>query len=264
MLALIAGRGDLPLRIASVARPAVILELEDGAAGMPGAKHFRIEHLGSLMSDLGRRGVTEICFAGSVRRPKVDPTAIDDDTMPLVPRILDAIRSGDDTALRTILGLFEERGFKIRAAHELDPTLLPKPGVQTRAQPSERDQDDARRAAAVVAALGGADVGQACCVSAGQALAVEALWGTDWMLASLAEGRRPRADPSGGLLFKAPKPDQDRRVDLPTIGPGTVSGAAAAELHGVVIEAGGVMVMDFDRTLAAADEAGLFLWVREE
>ena len=68
--------------------------------------------------------------------------------------------------------------------------------------------------------------------------------------------------PSGGVLAKAPKPGQDRRVDLPAIGPGTVDRAAAAGLEGIVIATGGVMVLDLAETIARADAAGLFLWVR--
>jgi DUF1009 family protein len=66
-----------------------------------------------------------------------------------------------------------------------------------------------------------------------------------------------------GVLFKGPKPGQDRRMDLPAIGPGTVEGAAAAGLGGVVVEAGGVMILNLAATVAAADAAGLFLWARE-
>jgi len=111
----------------------------------------------------------------------------------------------------------------------------------------------------VIAAMSRADVGQACVVQNGQAIAIEARFGTDWMLASL--GARP--DGPGGVLFKTPKPDQDRRIDLPVIGPATVAGAAAAGLSGIVIEAGGVLVLDRSRVVAECDRLGLFLWARE-
>ncbi len=66
-----------------------------------------------------------------------------------------------------------------------------------------------------------------------------------------------------GVLFKGPKPGQDRRMDLPAIGPGTIEGAARAGLAGVVIEAGGVMILNPGAAVAAADAAGLFIWARE-
>ena len=88
-------------------------------------------------------------------------------------------------------------------------------------------------------------------------MAVEGTFGTDWMLTSLAA----RPDEGGGLLYKAPKPEQDRRIDLPTIGPATVWNAKAAGLSGIVIEAGGVLVLDRSDVIKAADEAGLFVMV---
>jgi len=84
---------------------------------------------------------------------------------------------------------------------------------------------------------------------AGDALGTAA----DWL-----SGDHPRA----GLLFKAPKPDQDLRIDLPTIGPTTVQGAIDAGLGGIVIAAGGVIVLDQSRVIDMMDDAGMFLWVR--
>jgi hypothetical protein len=67
-----------------------------------------------------------------------------------------------------------------------------------------------------------------------------------------------RAGP-GGVLVKLVKPRQDRRADLPTIGPATVAGALGAHLRGVAFEAGGTILADREATIAAADAAGMFL-----
>ena len=90
---------------------------------------------------------------------------------------------------------------------------------------------------------------------------METLGGTDWMLRTLGTERPP--GPEGGLLFKAPKSRQDRRIDLPVIGPPTVTGAAAAGLSGIVIEAGGVIVLEREAVLSEANRLGLFLWVQD-
>ncbi len=262
MLALIAGQGELPHRLAERLQPGLVCELEAFPSGLPDALSFRVEKLGSFLKTLRKRGVTEVCFAGAIRRPKVEPSKVDFATMPLVPRMIGAMKQGDDGLLRTVIAVFEEAGMTVRGAHELLPDLLPEAGCPTRAKPAERDEKDAMRAASIVAALGAADVGQACVVARGQALALEAIGGTDWMLATLADGRRPPGT-EGGLLYKAPKPGQDRRIDLPAIGPGTVRGAAAAGLSGIAIEAGGVMVLGSDETVAACDETGLYLWIRQ-
>ncbi len=293
MLALIAGQGALPGLVQGARPDALVCELEGYPAGLGPARRFRVERLGSFMAELRAAGVTEVCLAGRVGRPKLDPGMVDAATMPLVPRMMAALQLGDDAALRTVIGFFEEAGFAVRAAHEIVPGVLPPEGVLTRAAPGPAAERDVVRAVAVHAAMGAADVGQAVVVAEGQVIAVEAQPGTDWMLASLlARGGarlptggvfddplgvaadlfggpvvapQPRRDPAlppGGLLYKAPKPGQDLRADLPAIGPATVAGAVAAGLQGIVIAAGGVMVLDRDEAVRAADAAGLFLWVR--
>ncbi len=266
MLAIISGEGVLPRvlywHLVDSGQSPMVVELEGFPAKIDGVTpiRFRVEHLGSMLTDLRDRGVTELCLAGRVKRPTLDPAAVDSATEPFVPGIVAAITAGDDGALREILAIIEEFGFALRAVHEVMPELLPPKGVLTRAVPGERDRADAVRGSGIVAALGAVDVGQGCVVAAGQALAVEALGGTDWMLRSL-EAERPKG-PEGGILYKAPKPGQDLRADLPVIGPRTVVRAEAAGLKGIVIEAAGVMVLDVEAVIEACNEAGLFLWVR--
>ncbi len=261
MLALIAGRGQLPaVLVDCLGELPFVASLEgfDPELLVPD-RRFRLEHLGTLIAELKELGVTEVCFAGAVSRPAIDPSAIDAATMPLVPKIKAALGAGDDGALRAVLAIFEEAGFSIRAADEIVPALLPRPGVVTTRPVEDQHRVDAQRAADIVAGLGALDIGQSCVVKQGQVLAIEGRYGTDWMLESL----RVRPDGQGGIFYKAKKPGQDRRIDLPVIGVDTVAGAAGAGLDGLVIECGGVMVLDLAAATRDADEAGLFLWVRE-
>ncbi|MCB1363045.1 MAG: UDP-2,3-diacylglucosamine diphosphatase LpxI [Rhodobacteraceae bacterium] len=265
MLALIAGQGRLPAVLAAAQAGAqgdrpLVCALEGFAPeGLAVDIRFRLETLGTLIGDLRARGVRRVCMAGAVRRMTIDPGLIDAATRPLVPILQRAQAGGDDAALRAVIAVFEQAGLHIVAAHEVAPDLLPPPGCATRAQPDEGARADAVRAQAIVAAMGRADTGQSCAVLKGQALAIEGVFGTDWMLSSL----RARPDSGGGILYKAPKPAQDRRADLPAIGPETVPGAQAAGLGGIVIEAGGVIVLDRAQVLEDCDRRGLFLWVRE-
>ncbi|HSF63251.1 MAG TPA: UDP-2,3-diacylglucosamine diphosphatase LpxI, partial [Paracoccaceae bacterium] len=147
---------------------------------------------------------------------------------------------------------------------DLAPDLVPGPGVLA-GEVTDIDRADAARAAAIVAALGTVDVGQGCVVQQGLCLAVEALPGTDAMLAGVAAlppGLRPDPGRGRGLVYKAPKPGQDLRVDLPALGPESVRRAAAAGLGGIAWAAGGVLLIDRAAMVAAAQDAGLFLWAR--
>lgn len=259
MLVMIAGRGALPGLLSRRAAPGLVAALEGFPPdGVMADVTFRVERLGSLLADLVAAGATEAVFAGAIRRPELDPALIDEATRPLVPRIMAALGQGDDAALRTVIAFFEEAGIAVRAVDEFLPELLPPAGSLTRRAPGAADLADIERGMAVLDRLGPADVGQSCIVRAGQVLAIEGAFGTDWMLESF--DRRP--DGRGGLLVKAPKPGQDRRIDLPTIGPDTVSRAAAAGLDGIAVAAGGVLLLDRDDAIRRADDAGLFLEVR--
>ena len=286
MLALICGAGHLPSAIAAAApAPPVVCTLDGFAPeGLRPDLVFRLETLGSLIVWLKARGVTRVCLCGRIRRPDVDPARIDPATAPLAPRLQAALGQGDDGALRIVLALFEEAGLDAVAAHHAAPDLLPPAGVATRARPPDSAEMHAALGDAALARMGAADEGQACVIRNGAVVATEGPDGTDAMLRRLGAGpdepvgwmMGPADAPQGsaadwvsargggaGFLFKGPKPGQDRRADLPVIGPDTVDAVAQAGLSGIVIAAGGVMVLDRARVVAACDRAGLFLWVRE-
>lgn len=261
-LAIIAGEGGLAPAIAAAYPEAPVFALEGFAPPIP-AVSFRLERLVPFLQHLAQIGVDRVVFAGAVRRPALDPEAFDPQTAQLVPRILAAMQSGDDAALRTVLEIFEEDDITICGIGEIAPFLIPDEGLLT-GEPGDRDRRDVLRAAEIVAALGPLDLGQGCVVAQGLCLAVETLPGTAAMLDFAARYQALRADPKGGrgVFYKAPKPGQDRRIDLPTIGPDTITQTAAAGLAGIAWEAGSVILLDRDECIRRASDAGLFLWSR--
>lgn len=268
--AVIGGRGRLPMLLVealeAMGESPVLAELHGFPLDCPGGRQvepLRVERLAPFLDRLHALDVQRVTFAGAVRRPRLDPGLFDPRTAALAPRLAAAMQAGDDATLREVIALFEEAGFAVESAAALAPRLLPGPGVLGTVAPDPQDERDAARAAEIVAALGAVDVGQGAVVAGGLCLAVEALPGTDAMLAALAALPRPDGWPArAGLLFKAPKPGQDRRIDLPALGAATVRAAAAAGLAGIGFEAGGVLVIDRDDAVAVADAAGLFLWSR--
>lgn len=263
MLALIAGRGDLPREIiAHLGGDLIVCAMENAPPddGINVDIFFRLERLGEFLAALRGRGVTDLCMAGGVQRPDLSLHRLGWRTIALLPTIRRAMHDGDDGALRAAVSVIEKSGIKVIGAHEVIPDLVMEAGVYSTAQPTTLAVKDASRGQAILDVMSVADIGQSCVISRGQSLAVEGIFGTDWMLQSL----RNRPDSTGGgLLYKTPKPAQDRRVDLPTIGTGTVAGAVAAGLDGIVIEAGGVIVLNAPAVIADCDSAGLFFWVRE-
>ena len=218
---------------------------------------FPIEKLGGLLRFLKAKGVTQVCLCGGIVRTSFSVARMDIWTLPLVPILLKALKLGDDGALRAVINVFESRGITVRAAHELAPALLPETGVLTKVQPDEMAGPDAKAGDREILEMGRKDLGQACLVRDGVIVQREVETGTDAMLQMGAETA------VGAVFYKAPKPQQDRRADLPTIGLDTAKRAVQLGLRGLVIEAGGVIVLDQDKVIETLDQNGLFLWVRE-
>ena len=259
--AIIAGAGALPGAVVAAMGQAPLVCALDGFApeGLWVDQVFRIERLALFLRWLEDQGVSRVAFAGAVRRPRLDPSLFDPATAQMVPRLLAAMQGGDDATLREVLAIFEEAGFAIVGVADLAPDLVPGAGLLA-GDISVQDQADALRAEAIVTALGAVDVGQGCVVAQGLCLGVEALPGTDALLAQVAGLGDLR--PGGGLLFKAAKPGQDRRIDLPTLGPDTVQAVARAGLGGIAFQAGAVICLDLPRMRSLCAEHGLFLWAR--
>lgn len=271
-LAIMAGTGILPQRIAEeckrIGRPYKVvifggLEL-DWVSGHP-LIEAEFEKPGRVFKALKSSGISKMTLAGAVTRPKFKPWRFDFTMVRLATKILPAMKKGDDETLRTVTEVLEGQGFEIVAPHELLEGLLAPEGIHSAVKPSDADQDDATRAAEIVETLGRIDVGQGAVVAQGLCLATESIQGTDAMLEFVARtGRDYLTDPDGGkgVLLKAPKPGQDWRVDLPAIGPDTFAKAAEAGLSGVVVQAGGVLVLGMEECAEIADANGLFFWCR--
>ena len=263
-LGILAGGGDLPGRVAAAARAAgrevFLVGLEGFAEKQVLAPYphafVRLGAAGRILSLLREAACRDLVLVGPVRRPSLLDLRPDKDGARLLARIGRAAFAGDDGLLAAIVRVLGDEGFNVVGAHEILTEAVGPEGVLTRVQPDATASADIQRGIAVVAALGTVDVGQGCVVQQGIVLAVEAIEGTDAMLARAAALSRPGP---GGVLVKLVKPGQERRADLPTIGPATVASAAAAGLRGIAFEAGGTLLAEREATIAAADAAGLFL-----
>src|SRR5262252_3045012 len=204
----------------------------------------------------------EVLFIGTVLRPPLTALRLDWHTIKLMPRVIRFFRGGDDTLLSGVAGVVESGGLRVVGVKDVAPELFVPDGVLGRHQPSPRDYGDIDRALKLIATLGPFDVGQAAVVANGHVIAVEAAEGTDQMLARIVELRRlgrVTAPAGAGVLVKAPKPGQDRRFDLPSIGPRTIVLAAEAGLAGLAVTTGSTMIAQAQETIASADREKIFV-----
>lgn len=269
-IAVVAGGGALPVAVvrtllARGRKPLVaVVSGEAETADFGGADTFpvSVEDVGPFLARLRAEGVRRVVMAGSIaRRPRLSRIRW---SLPLLldlPRIAAGLLRGDDGLLRTVIHIIEAQGMRVVAADEVVPDLLTPEGCLTRARPSASDQRDIDAAAIAARAIGRLDIGQAAIAIGGRAIALEGIEGTDGLLARTAgmRGHGRLAGKSGGVLVKCCKPQQDRRADLPAIGPDTVTAARATGLAGIALDSGRSFILDFERTVALADEAGLFI-----
>jgi hypothetical protein len=269
-LGLIAGGGELPVVLAehcaATGRAYFVARIEPFASAVleshPGVT-LNLGAMGRRMQALKDAGVDAVVLIGQVPRPDLSQLQLDDRARAMIPAFLAAAANGDDALLRVLLEEHEREGFKVLGAEEVMGDLLAPAGAWGAVAPNDAQRKDIAKAAKIASAIGSFDVGQGVVVAGGVALAVEAQEGTDAMLARIAglpTTVRGTTENRRGVLLKRPKPIQERRIDLPVVGPQTLRGAAAAGLAGIAVEAQGALAVRRDEMIAEADRLGLFLY----
>ena len=269
-VAIICGGGSLPFAVAEAAlrrgrRPVMfaIRGFADPAAFERYKHHWiAVGQFGRMCRLAAAEHCRDVVFIGNLIRPSLREIRLDWETLRLMPRIAKLFRGGDDRLLSGIGQIFEQHGFRLLGAHELAPEILVTEGLVGTRSPGKRDEADIATALSVLSALGPFDIGQSVVVADGHVVAVEAAEGTDAMLARVAELRRTgriRHPVGVGVLVKAPKPQQDRRLDLPSVGPRTIAGVIRAGLAGLAVVAGATIIAQPDIVAAAVNRGKIFM-----
>ena len=269
-LALICGGGTLPLAVADSAakrgRDLVLFPISGHAEPATVARYrhhwLRVGQFGAFTRLARAAGCRDVVWIGGLVRPSLWSLRPDFLAIKSLPKIIRAYRGGDNHLLTGVSKLFEEQGFRLVGAHEVAPEILVPEGALGQVDASEKDREDIAFGFAYLQASGAFDVGQAAVVAERRVLAVEAAEGTDQMLARVAELRangRIGVAPGAGVLVKAPKPGQDHRFDLPSIGPQTVIGVARAGLAGIAVVADKTVIADAENVVREADRSGIFV-----
>jgi DUF1009 family protein len=262
-LGVLAGGGQLPVRVIEACRAAgrdfyvLAFEGHTDPATVAGTPHawVRLGAVGEALRRLHEAKVEEVVLAGPVTRPSFDDLRPDWRGALFLAKV--GVRAfGDDGLLSAVVKELESEGFRVVGADEVFDSLLTPLGPCTRLLPDAAAEADILRGVEALKTIGPLDIGQAIVVQQGVVLGIEAIEGTDLLLERCATLRRSGR---GGVLVKIAKPGQERRVDLPTIGPDTIQRAAAAGLVGIALETGRSLIIDRTAVVRAADEAGLFV-----
>lgn len=262
-IGLVAGKGDLPEKIIrqcinSGIDMFVILITEDRPQSIDKVPHtsLGVGSVGKAIKLFKEEHVEDVVFAGGLKRPKFLSLKLDSGGVKLLARITKAKFNGDNKLLTTVISFFEDNGFNIIGADEiLEDALMPM-GVIGKLSPQGKQQGDVEAGKIIAKSIGKLDIGQSIIIQDGVVIGVEAIEGTDGLIERCKD---LQIEKKGGVLVKVKKPDQDKRVDLPTIGPVTIMKAYENGIAGIAVEAGGALVIDKDEVVNMADEYGLFL-----
>jgi DUF1009 family protein len=270
-LGLIAGNGRFPFLVLDAARGAghdvtvialkeeAFPDLETLAARAPAAAFHWISlgQLGTWISTLKAAGVTQAVMAGQVKHTKLFADIMPDVTalgvlMRLKARNTDAIISGVADALRA-------QGIELIDSTTFLTPLLARAGVLTRRTPTDDEQADLDFGYRIADAVAGLDIGQTIAVKSAAIVAVEAMEGTDAVIA-----RAGQLAGAGVTVIKVAKPGQDMRFDVPVVGVSTIEAMKAAGGAVLSIDAGKTLMIEGDAVIKAADEAGICIVGRSE
>ncbi|MEM6413603.1 MAG: UDP-2,3-diacylglucosamine diphosphatase LpxI [Pseudomonadota bacterium] len=269
-IAIITGGGALPLKLAAACEargdPFHMVRLvgyaDNAAQSWPGVD-LHLGEVGKLSRVLKEEACDAIVMAGIVTRPDFSKLKLDWKAAALLPRIVAASAKGDGAILSAIVDMFEADGIKVVGADEVAGDLTAATGQLGVHQPNGQHFEDIKKAASVIRALGPYDVGQGAICANGLVLAIEAAEGTDAMLsrcALLPSELRGKPNERSGVLVKMPKPGQELRVDLPTIGLETIRRASEAGLAGIAFAQGRALFVDAEEALAEADRNKMFVY----
>jgi DUF1009 family protein len=262
-LGIIAGGGGLPLQVIQAClqnrRNFFVIALKDQTdpavvAAIP-HEWVSLGKSGKALKKLKEQNVSDLVMVGSVSRPTFSSIGLDLWTTKFLVKA-GAAALGDDGLLGALVREIEKEGFRVVGVDEIMPSLLAPLGIYGKHKPDDQALADIRRGVEVARGIGALDVGQGAVVQEGLVLGVEAIEGTNRLLARCKDLKRKGP---GGVLVKLKKPEQESRADLPTVGVETIKQAASAGLRGIAIEAGNTLVVDRENAIAEADKTGLFL-----
>lgn len=262
-LALIAGSGNLPLEIIRSCQKnntyLIVIGFESqthlNEMNVPYAQ-FSLGSIGKILAHFKKHNIKQIVFAGNIKRPSLKELQVDWIGAKWLQKLSLKAMKGDDALLSGILDLLQKEGFEIlKPSDFLDNLILPA-GTLTKISPTPDDYLDIDRGVQILKTLSPLDIGQSIIVQQGLVLGIEAIEGTKTLIQRCALLKR---EGSGGVLVKMAKTGQNKKIDLPTIGPETIEDLKKAGFVGIAAEANATQVIDYEQTIKLADEMGLFI-----
>lgn len=258
--AVIAGEGQLPVEIAKKLRadgavpvalcicsdPWKMQGIADPVLVLPKLK------LSLGLKLLKENDVSSVIMAGKVPKKSIySPSVLFD---PVSIKILKNAGRDDHSLLGGIVKWFESEGINVLSYTRYLERSLAYEGKMSAREPDEDEMNDIVYGEKVLKEILPLSFGQSLVVADGAVVAVEAMEGTDNMIA------RAGSLVKKGTLVKMMRVDQDERYDMPTIGAETIYNMAKAGLTCLAIESERTVILGIDEVCKAAQKQNIAVW----
>ncbi|MCP5369266.1 MAG: UDP-2,3-diacylglucosamine diphosphatase LpxI [Rickettsiaceae bacterium] len=259
ILGIIAGNGDLPEQVVNSyikqGGTCYIVWLVDRHIEGVTQQKFKFGEVSKIVNYFKEHKVENVTLIGGIERPDFTSIKIDLMGSLLMAQIMKNKLKGDDNVLKIIANFIEKKGFKVVSANDI--LRSQNESFKSIVQPSKQDIEDIMLGRTILNILGEFDVGQSIIIDNGYVLGIEAAEGTDQLISRCSTLKK---SPKSGVLIKICKPNQDRRIDQPVIGPETIKNIVKHNYLGIAIEQFGVLIINKQETLSMIDEYKLFLY----
>ncbi|MBH20754.1 MAG: hypothetical protein CML98_03135 [Rhodobiaceae bacterium] len=266
-LAIIAGFGSLPLQVINDAISKdwdVTIFSIDGSFKSNSKNHNIIElsylNIKKIFNILEKNNIKNLTMIGYIPRPNNMSAYLNLSNIFFYLKFRNIMNSGDSSLFNNLIKFIEGKGYNIIGAHQISDNLTLTKGLYSTTRIGGKENDNIKIANNIANKIGDLDIGQSVVVARERVLAVEAAEGTNSMLKRIIDLRIASPD-KGGVFFKTSQKIQDKRVDMPTIGPKTIDLVIKANLSGIAITQGDVIVLEYDKIIKLINENNLFFIV---
>jgi DUF1009 family protein len=262
-IGLIAGNGKFPFLVLQGARDLghevtvvaikeeAFADLEEATRKAGATLHWvSLGQLGKCIKLLKSAGVSQAVMAGQVRHVKIFSGIVPDFTLLSVLTRLKARNT--DALISAVADVMRDEGIELMNSTVFLAPLLARPGVLSGRAPDEEERADFEFGYRMADAIAALDIGQTIAVKHKAVVAVEAMEGTDEVIARAGHLAGP-----GVRIVKVAKPGQDMRFDVPVIGLATIQAMRVAGASALSIDAGRTLVLDGEHVFKSADEASI-------
>ncbi len=264
-LALIAGKGQLPIQIIDSCRhqnqSLLVIDLSstprlDLETEKIKIRPFSLGDIGKILDMLKKHSIQQLVLAGGLDRPNLKTFSFDSTGLLWLKKLGLKAFKGDDALLKGVTELLEAEGFQIISPGDLLQTLLTPVGCLTQKAPSQEDWDIIHQGQSLLKALSPFDVGQSVIIQQGLVLGIEAIEGTEELIHRCQGLHRPG---EAGVLIKMAKENQSLKVDVPSIGIQTIEQMYRCNLKGIALSAQKSQIIQQQETIQRANELGIFM-----